>query len=88
MEYLLTRILDMISSGDFIDFLLPWMTAWIDRKIPLTINLQSSILDCFGILLQAEDKDKTQLEEVQICEINRIYNLINNNLALIQNEYR
>jgi hypothetical protein len=81
IEFLLDKIVDLIGSGEFVDLLLPWIIAAVDRKVPLTLNVQSSIVECLTNVLNPKGAEQYKIDEVQISEINRITNLLKANIA-------
>lgn len=81
IEFLLDKIIDLIGSGEFVDLLLPWIIAAVDRKVPLTLNVQSSIVECLTNVLSPKGTEQYRFDEIQISEINRISNLLKANIA-------
>ena len=76
IDYLLTKALDLIKSREFVDLLIPWVVAAIDRKVRLSLNIQSAIMETLEELLELEGSEEYQLDELQISEVNRIYNIL------------
>jgi hypothetical protein len=83
VEFLINKIADLIIAGEFTDLLLPWLIAAVDRKVVLTLNTQSSIIECFSQTLGPANAKIYHFDELQISEINRIINLLKANLASI-----
>lgn len=83
IEFLLDKIIDLIRSEEFVDLLVPWLIAAVDRKVQLTLNLQSNISECLWSILNPKETDHYNFSQVQISEINRISNLLKANLASI-----
>lgn len=85
IEFLMDKIIELIRSEEFVDLLLPWLIASIDKKVPLTLNLQGNINECLLCLLNPKVTDHYHFTEVQLSEINRIANILGENLASINN---
>lgn len=74
-DLLLDRILDIISNFEFIDFILPWISAWIDSNssVECSLHQQSMINETMKILLTPKEGSK-KLSVENIDEIRRILN--------------
>ncbi len=86
VEFLLSKVVDLIGSHEFVDLLLAWVIAAVDRKVPLSLNIQSSMLECLSYLLGLESSNDYRLDELQISEVNRVYNILKANLASFNNQ--
>jgi len=82
-EYLLIKILEHLNRGEYVEFFLPWMISYIDRRMKLSISLLRGIIDLVQHFLSNE-MEKQKLSEFMICELNRIYNVINSSYLINQ----
>jgi len=85
VEYLLMKTLDLIKAKEFVDLVISWVIAAVDRNIKLSLNMQSLMLEVLGGLLNSEESEEYQLDELQISDLNRIYNLLQMNFTSISN---
>ena len=85
VEFLLTKIVDIIGSREFVDLLLSWIIAAIDRKVQMSLNVQSSLIESLTYLISIEGSKDYRFDELQISEINRVYNILKANLASFNN---
>ena len=70
-ECLVKRMLDLIGSREFVDFLLPWISACVDRRVQMSIPLVRSIQNCLReLVLLGRDAG---IDEFQQCEVKRVY---------------
>jgi len=76
IEFLLNKAVDLVKAREFVDLLLGWMVAAVDRKVNLSLNIQSIMLEALGGLLGLEGGEEYRLDEVQISEVNRVYNIL------------
>jgi hypothetical protein len=72
---LLSRIISLINSHEFVHHLLPWVSSFVDKDI-VHPELSQSLLDTLLALLTSED----YMEQVELCEINRLINVIGENI--------
>ena len=64
-------MLDLIGSREFVDFLLPWISACVDRRVQMSIPLVRSIQNCLReLVLLGRDAG---IDEFQQCEVKRVY---------------
>ena len=87
IEFTLSKIIDLLSSGDFIDLLLTWVIAAVDRKIRLSINIQSNLARCLSELLSEELQSRHPIDAVQLAEVTRVYSLLKENLSPLEETY-
>lgn len=80
VEYLLGRAVDLVKAREFVDLLIGWVVAAVDRKVKMSLNTQGAIIDTLGDLLELEGEEY-QLDELQISEVNRAYNLLKMSLS-------
>ncbi len=85
VEVLMERVVELIGAHEFVDLLLPWVIAAVDRKVPLAAGVQSSIMNCLSYLLGLESSGEYRLDELQISEVNRAYNILKASLAASYN---
>jgi len=85
VEFLLYKIVDLIGSREFVDLLLAWIIAAVDRKVVLSLNIQSAILEALSYLLGSEGASDYRLDEMQISEANRVYNILKASLSSFNN---
>ena len=77
----LAKALNSIKEREYIDFFLAWIIAAVDRDVELSIDVQNSILEIFKELLEVSFMDYFRLDELQVSEINRVYNLLHSCLC-------
>eukprot|EP00826_Nyctotherus_ovalis_P022490 TRINITY_DN17428_c0_g1_i1.p1 TRINITY_DN17428_c0_g1~~TRINITY_DN17428_c0_g1_i1.p1 ORF type:complete len:101 (+),score=26.51 TRINITY_DN17428_c0_g1_i1:451-753(+) len=82
-EYLLTKSLDLIKAREFVDLLISWIIAAIDRDIKTSLNVRSSMMEVLRELLEEEDEEY-QLDELQVGEISRVYNVLQMSSASVR----
>ena len=85
IEFLVNKAVDLVKSREFVDLLLSWMVAAVDRKVNLSLNTQSVMLEALGGLLGLEGAEEYRLDEVQISEVNRVYNILKASLTSFNN---
>eukprot|EP00826_Nyctotherus_ovalis_P009630 TRINITY_DN12547_c0_g1_i3.p1 TRINITY_DN12547_c0_g1~~TRINITY_DN12547_c0_g1_i3.p1 ORF type:complete len:198 (-),score=72.73 TRINITY_DN12547_c0_g1_i3:51-644(-) len=80
VEYLLGRAVDLVKAREFVDLLVGWVVAAVDRRVKMSLNTQGTIVETLGDLLELEGEEY-QLDELQISEVNRAYNLLKMSLS-------
>jgi len=80
VECLLGKAVDLIKAREFVDLLIDWVVAAVDKRVKLSLNTQGTIIDTLEDLLEVEGGEEYQLDELQISEVNRAYNILKMNL--------
>jgi len=74
-ENLVIKIIELLESGEFIEFLLGWIIAVVDRKINLVSTVRNNLIKSLGNLCENEGS-KGRLDEMQMSEANRVFNIL------------
>ena len=72
---LLPKVIELINSEEFIEMLLGWVIAVVDRKIALSPDIRASLTNTLSNICEGESK-KGRLDEMQLSEANRAYNIL------------
>ena len=75
IENVLEKIAELISVGEFIELLLGWIIAVIDRKFNISNKVKDSLGNAMTILCE-DDEMMGRLDEMQLSEANRVLNIL------------
>lgn len=75
IENVLTKIAEIVISGDFVELLLGWIITAVDKKFKLSVGLKGALENALTGLCEDDDKMK-RLDEMQLSEANRILNIL------------
>jgi hypothetical protein len=54
LHHVLSKIVEFLEEKEFVDFLIPWVSACMDHNIELTSTHRSSLIDCIKGLLSSQ----------------------------------
>ncbi len=79
-ETLVIRVVELVQTGEFIEMLLSWLIAAVDRKVALSAGCRNAISECLAWVCSNVEQGKVRLDEVQLSEANRVFNMLHTGL--------
>lgn len=61
LDHVISKIVEFLEEKEFIDFLVPWVSACMDHNIELTSTHRSSLIECIRGLLSSQSISNTEM---------------------------